>query len=55
MVLLAEGTPKIVECPLDKNFILQPEDLERAITPKQNGLSLTAPLIRLVPGTLGTI
>ena len=28
MVLLAEGTPKIVECPLDKNFILQPEDLE---------------------------
>ena len=43
MVLLAEGTPKIVECPLDKNFILQPEDLERAITPKTKWNILNSP------------
>ena len=43
MVLLAEGTPKIVECPLDKNFILQPEDLERAITPKTKWIILNSP------------
>ena len=43
MVLLAEGTPKIVECSLDKNFILQPEDLERAITPKTKWIILNSP------------
>ena len=43
MVLLAEGTPKIVECPLDKNFILQPEDLDRAITPKTKWIILNSP------------
>ena len=43
MVLLAEGTPKIVECPLKKNFILQPEDLERAITPKTKWIILNSP------------
>ena len=43
MVLLAAGTPKIVECPLDKNFILQPEDLERAITPKTKWIILNSP------------
>ena len=43
MVLLAEGRPKIVECPLDKNFILQPEDLERAITPKTKWIILNSP------------
>ena len=43
MVLLAEGTPKIVECPLDKNFILQPEDLEPAITPKTKWIILNSP------------
>ncbi len=43
MVLLAEGTPKIVECPLDKNFILQPEDLERAITPRTKWIILNSP------------
>ena len=43
MVLLAEGTPKIVECHLDKNFILQPEDLERAITPKTKWIILNSP------------
>ena len=43
MVLLAEGTPKFVECPLDKNFILQPEDLERAITPKTKWIILNSP------------
>ena len=43
MVLLAEGTPKIVECPLDKNFILQPEDLERAITPKTKWIIVNSP------------
>tara|TARA_B100001287_G_scaffold17218_1_gene12769 strand:- start:180 stop:1382 length:1203 start_codon:yes stop_codon:yes gene_type:complete len=43
MVLLAEGTPKIVECPLDKNFILQPEDLERAITPQTKWIILNSP------------
>ena len=43
MVLLAEGTPKIVECPLEKNFILQPEDFERAITPKTKWIILNSP------------
>ena len=43
MVLLAEGTPKIVECPLDKNFILQSEDLEQAITPKTKWIILNSP------------
>ena len=43
MVMLAEGTPKIVECPLDKNFILQPEDLERAITPQTKWIILNSP------------
>ena len=43
MVLLAEWTPKIVECPLDKSFILQPEDLERAITPKTKWIILNSP------------
>ena len=43
MVLLAEGIPKIVECPLDKNFILQPMDLERAITPKTKWIILNSP------------
>ncbi|MGB1843489.1 MAG: pyridoxal phosphate-dependent aminotransferase [Thalassobaculaceae bacterium] len=43
MVLLAEGIPKIVECPLDKNFILQPEDLERAITPRTKWIILNSP------------
>jgi aspartate aminotransferase len=43
MVLLAEGTPVIVECPADKGFKLQPEALERAITPKTKWLVLNSP------------
>lgn len=43
MVLLAEGTPKIVECPLSKNFILQAKDLEEAITPKTKWIILNSP------------
>jgi len=43
MVLLAEGTPVPVECPADKGFKLQPEDLERAITPKTKWLILNSP------------
>ena len=38
---LAEGTPVIVPCPQEKGFKLQPEDLERAITPRTKWLIMT--------------
>ncbi|MEM7025939.1 MAG: pyridoxal phosphate-dependent aminotransferase [Pseudomonadota bacterium] len=43
MVLLAGGTPKLVICPEDAGFRLQPEDLDRAITPKTKWLILNSP------------
>jgi aspartate aminotransferase len=43
MVLVADGTPVIVDCPESKGFKLQPEDLERAITPRTKWLILNSP------------
>ncbi|CAK0766729.1 Aspartate/prephenate aminotransferase [uncultured Gammaproteobacteria bacterium] len=43
MVLLAEGTPVIVECSADNGFKLQPADLEQAITAKTKWLILNSP------------
>ncbi len=42
-VILAGGTPVAVECSADDNFILTPEKLERAITPKTKALILAYP------------
>ena len=43
MVLIAGGTPVIVPTSLERNFKLQPEDLERAITPKTKWVLLNSP------------
>ena len=43
IVMLAGGTPVPVTCPPEKGFKLQPEDLERAITPRTRWLILNAP------------
>lgn len=43
MVALAEGTPVIVNAPAEKNFKLQPEALEKAITPKTKWLIMNSP------------
>ena len=43
IVSLAGGTPVAVLCPADQGFRLQPEDLERAITPRTRWLILNAP------------
>ncbi len=43
MVLLAEGTPVIVECSKENDFKLQPEDLEKAITEKTKWIILNSP------------
>lgn len=43
MVLLAEGTPVIVECSKDNNFKLTPQDLEAAITPKTKWFIFNSP------------
>ena len=43
ITLLAEGTPVFVNCPLETNFKLTPEDLEAAITPKTKWLILNSP------------
>jgi aspartate aminotransferase len=43
MVLIAGGTPVAVETKLDQGFKLQPEALERAITPKTKWLLLNSP------------
>lgn len=43
MVLLAGGTPVFVAGPPEKGFKLQPEDLEKAITPRTRWLLLNAP------------
>src|SRR5690606_25952413 len=43
IVLLAGGTPVVVPCPADQGFKLQPQDLERAITPQTRWVILNAP------------
>ena len=43
IVLLAEGTPVFVDCAPEHGFKLQPEQLERAITPRTRWLVLNAP------------
>lgn len=43
MVILAEGTPVIVECKLEDNFKLKAEQLEKAITPKTKWVMLNSP------------
>ncbi len=43
MVLLAEGTPVIIECSKENNFKLTPDDLEKAITPKTKWLIFNSP------------
>jgi aspartate aminotransferase len=43
MVLLCEGTPVAIDCPAESGFKLQPEQLERAITPKTKWLLLNSP------------
>lgn len=43
IVRLADGVPVFVACPPDKGFKLQPEDLERAITPRTRWIVLNAP------------
>ena len=43
MVLIAGGTPVVVQTTLEKNFKLQPEDLERAITPRTKWVLLNSP------------
>ncbi|WP_347139823.1 pyridoxal phosphate-dependent aminotransferase [Paracoccus sp. SSK6] len=43
MVLLAGGTPVIVECGLEQGFQLTPEALEAAITPRTKWLILNSP------------
>jgi aspartate aminotransferase len=43
MTLLAEGTPVLVPCHEKNGFKLQPEDLERAITPRTKWLALNSP------------
>ena len=43
MVTIAGGTPVIVKTTLESGFKLQPEDLERAITPRTKWLLLNSP------------
>ena len=43
MVLLAEGTPVIVEASIEQDFKITPQQLEAAITPKTRALILCSP------------
>src|SRR3954470_339673 len=43
MVMFGDGTPVIVNCPEEAGFKLQPEALERAITPKTKWIILNSP------------
>lgn len=43
MVLLAEGTPVIVEAPIEQDFKITPQQLEAAMTPKTRALILCSP------------
>ncbi|AXC49301.1 pyridoxal phosphate-dependent aminotransferase [Paracoccus suum] len=43
MVLLAGGTPVPVECPMEQDYKLSPQQLEAAITPRTKWLILNSP------------
>ncbi len=43
LVLMSDGVPVPVECREEDNFVLKPEYLERAITPKTKAMILTYP------------
>lgn len=43
MVNLADGEPVVVNCPQEDGFILRPENLEKAITPRTRLLILNSP------------
>jgi aspartate aminotransferase len=43
IVTIAGGTPKLVACGAESGFLLQPEQLERAITPRSRWLLLNSP------------
>ena len=43
MVLLCGGEPVVVDCPSQAGFKMQPEDLDRAITPRTKWLILNSP------------
>lgn len=43
MAILAEATPVVIECKLENGFKLQPEELEKAITPKTKWVILNSP------------
>jgi aspartate aminotransferase len=43
IVAIADGTPVIVNCPQSQQFLLSPEQLESAITPRTKWLMLNSP------------
>lgn len=43
MVILAEGTPVVIECKIEDGFKLKPEQLDAAITPKTKWVLLNSP------------
>jgi aspartate aminotransferase len=43
MVIMAEGEPVFVECTIENNFKLSPEELDAAITPKTKWVILNSP------------
>lgn len=43
LVMMSDGTPVHVECREEDNFVLKPEYLEKAITPKTKAIILTYP------------
>ena len=43
MALIVEGEPKVLECSLENNFKINPQDLEKCITNKTKWLILNSP------------
>ena len=43
LVTMSDGVPVHVECREENNFVIKPEDLEKAITPKTKAIILTYP------------
>ena len=43
IVTIADGTPVVVDCPQSEKFLISPEKLEQAITPKTRWLMLNSP------------
>jgi aspartate aminotransferase len=43
ITLICEGTPVVLECPIEQNFKLQPEQLEVAITDRTKWIILNSP------------